>query len=39
MNPRFAGRLVPARADVAAEHLRGQVEAARYAPAKRGGWP
>ena len=31
MNPRFAGRLIPARADVAAEHLRGQVEAARYA--------
>ena len=31
MNPRFAGRLVPARADLAAEHLRGQVEAARYA--------
>jgi cell wall-associated NlpC family hydrolase len=28
---RFAARLVPARGDLAAEHLRGQVEAARYA--------
>ena len=31
MNPRFSGRLVAARADLAAEHLRGQVAAARYA--------
>jgi cell wall-associated NlpC family hydrolase len=28
---RFASRLVPARPDLAAEHLRGQVAAARYA--------
>jgi len=34
MNPRFAGRLVPARADLAAEHLRGEVEAPRYVPGK-----
>jgi cell wall-associated NlpC family hydrolase len=31
MNPRFAGRLVAARSDLAAVHLRGQVEAERYA--------
>jgi cell wall-associated NlpC family hydrolase len=31
VNPRFASRLVPARADLAAEHLRGEVAAARYA--------
>jgi cell wall-associated NlpC family hydrolase len=31
VNPRFASRLVPARPDLAAEHLRGKVPAARYA--------
>jgi cell wall-associated NlpC family hydrolase len=31
MNQRFAGRLVAARPDLAAAHLRGQVEAARFA--------
>ena len=32
MSPAFASRLLPARPDLAAEQLRGQVEAARYAP-------
>jgi hypothetical protein len=30
VNPRFASRLVPARPDLAAEHLRGEVTAPRY---------
>lgn len=30
MNPRFASRLVPARPDLAAEELRGKVEAGRF---------
>jgi cell wall-associated NlpC family hydrolase len=34
MNPGFASRQVPARGDLAAEHLRGKVEAARYAAGK-----
>ncbi len=32
MDPAFAARLLPARADLAAESLRGRVEAARYVP-------
>ena len=30
MNPRFAARLIPARDDLAAAHLRGQVSAERF---------